>query len=76
MWCGKRLGSIQKNAKAIVLVKKKLLEHLIIQLKNLGIEKIYLLVKTQFFKKYFKNGKNLSRNYYSFNEPDKETGYR
>ena len=46
----------------MVLVNKKpFLEHLIIQLKNLGIKKIYLLIgyKHNFIKKYFKNGKKL-----------------
>ena len=78
---GKRLGSITKKIpKPMVLVNKKpFLEHLIIQLKNLGIKKIYLLIgyKHNFIKKYFKNGKKLGvKIIYSFNEPDKETGYR
>lgn len=78
---GTRLGSITKKIpKPMVLVNKKpFLEHLIIQLKNLGIEKIYLLVgyKHNFIKKYFKNGKKFGvKIIYSFNEPDKETGYR
>ena len=78
---GKRLGSITKKIpKPMVLVNKKpFLEHLIIQLKNLGIKKIYLLVgyKHNLIKKYFKSGKKLGvKIIYSFNEPDKETGYR
>ena len=78
---GTRLGSItKKKPKPMVLVNKKpFLEHLIIQLKNLGIKKVYLLVgyKHKQIEKYFKNGKKFGiKIIYSFNKPDKETGYR
>ena len=78
---GTRLGSItKKKPKPMVLVNKKpFLEHIIIQLKNLGIKKVYLLVgyKHKQIEKYFKNGKKFGiKIIYSFNKPDKETGYR
>ncbi len=78
---GTRLGSItKKKPKPMVLVNKKpFLEHLIIQLKNLGIKKVYLLVgyKNKQIEKHFENGKKFGiKIMYSFNKPDKETGYR
>ncbi len=78
---GTRLGSItKKRPKPMVLVNKKpFLEHLIIQLKNLGIKKVYLLVgyKHKQLEKYFENGRKFGiKIIYSFNKPDKETGYR
>ena len=78
---GTRLGPITKKVpKPMVLVNRKpFLEHIIIQLKNLGIKKIYLLVgyRHKQIKKYFKDGKKYGlKIIYSFNEPDKETGFR
>lgn len=78
---GLRLGSItKKKPKPMVLVNgKPFLEHLIIQLRDQGIKKIYLLVgyKNYQIENYFKNGKKLGvKIYYSFNDASKETGYR
>lgn len=78
---GTRLKSITKNKpKPMVSVQKKpFLEHLLIQLKEQGIKKVFLLVgykKNQIIK-YFNFGKKLGLKIeYSFNPPNIETGLR
>ena len=77
---GTRLGKITKTKpKAMVTVNKKpFLEHLIIQLKESGIRKIFLLVgyKNKKIINYFSK-KNLGVEiYFSYCGPEKETGYR
>lgn len=78
---GKRLGSITKKIpKPMVLVDNKpFLEHLIIQLKNNGIKKIFLLVgyKKDKIIDYFGDGRKYSvKLHYSYNHPECKTGYR
>lgn len=78
---GTRLGSLtKKKPKPMVLVNKKpFLEHLLIQVRDIGIQNVYLLVgyKHQKIIKYFKNGKKLGLNIrYSFAPPKFETGHR
>jgi len=78
---GRRLKSItNKNPKPMVLVQKKpFLEHLLIQLKNQGITKVFLLVgyKKNKIINYFKSGKKLGLKIeYSYSPPSAETGLR
>jgi D-glycero-D-manno-heptose 1,7-bisphosphate phosphatase len=78
---GKRLGSItKKKPKPMVLVNKKpFLEHLLIQIKNLGIKKVFLLVgyKKKQIIDYFKSGRKLGLQIeYSYCAPENETGFR
>jgi histidinol-phosphate phosphatase family protein len=78
---GTRLGSItKKKPKPMVLVNKKpFLEHLLIQVKALGIKKVFLLVgyKKKNIIEYFKSGKKLGLQIrYSYSPPECKTGYR
>ena len=78
---GSRLGTITKRKpKPMVMVNKKpFLEHLLIQVKNLGIKKVYLLVgyKKEKIIDYFKSGKELGlKIHYSYSSPDTKTGLR
>ena len=78
---GTRLGSLTKKIpKPMVLVNNKpFLEHLINQLKENGIKKLYLLVgyKKEKIIEYFGNGKKFSiKIIYSYNHPNYQTAYR
>tara|TARA_B110000503_G_scaffold107326_1_gene160368 strand:+ start:2938 stop:4146 length:1209 start_codon:yes stop_codon:yes gene_type:complete len=78
---GTRLGSLTKKIpKPMVLVDNKpFLEHLINQLKENGIKKLYLLVgyKKEKIIEYFGNGKKFSiKIIYSYNHPNYQTAYR
>lgn len=78
---GTRLKSITKNKpKPMVSVQKKpFLEHLLVQLKEQGIKKVFLLVgyKKDHIIKYFKFGTKLGLKIeYSYNPPNVETGLR
>lgn len=78
---GTRLGSItKKKPKPMVSINKKpFLEHLLIQIKNLGIKKVFLLVgyKKENIIKHFKSGKKLGLEIkYSYSPPESKTGFR
>ena len=78
---GTRLKSITKNKpKPMVSVQKKpFLEHLLVQLKEQGIKKVFLLVgfKKDQIIKYFKFGTKLGLKIeYSYNPPNVQSGLR
>ena len=77
---GSRLGSITKSKpKAMVLVNKKpFLEHLLIQMKEFGIKKVFLLVgyKSHKIVNYFSKNNLGMEIHFSYCSPEKETGYR
>lgn len=78
---GTRLGRITKKIpKPMVMVNKKpFLEHLLIQIKQLGIKKVYLLVgyKKKKIMDYFQSGKKIGlKIIYSYSPPKSKTGYR
>ena len=78
---GSRLGNLTKNQpKAMIKIcGKPFLEHLLIQLKKSGIEKILLLTgyKQEIIKNYFLDGKKLNiKINYSFMPAETETGSR
>ena len=78
---GTRLGSITKKIpKPMVLVNQKpFLEHLLIQVRNLGIKKVFLLVgyKKEFIINYFKSGKKFGLKIeYSFSPAENKTAFR
>ena len=78
---GSRLGSITKKIpKPMVMVNgKPFLEHLLIQLRENNIKKVFLLVgyKKNKIVNYFNNGKKIGLKIeYSYNPPEYETGYR
>lgn len=78
---GSRLGSITKKIPKpmVPVMNKPFLEHLLIQLKSIGIRKVFLLVgyKHKKIKNYFKFGKKFGlKIQYSYNHPDFKTGYR
>ena len=78
---GTRLGSITKKIpKPMVLINNKpFLEHLLMQVKDLGIKNVYLCVgyKKDKIINYFKDGKKLGlKIHYSYSPPESKTGYR
>jgi D-glycero-D-manno-heptose 1,7-bisphosphate phosphatase len=78
---GTRLGSItKKKPKPMVSINKKpFLEHLLMQIKNFGIKKIFILVgyKKENIINYFKSGKKLGLQIkYSYSPPESKTGFR
>jgi len=78
---GKRLGAITKKIpKPMVMVAgKPFLEHLLIQLKENKIKKVFLLVgyKKNKIINYFKDGRKFGLKIeYSYNPPAYETGFR
>jgi NDP-sugar pyrophosphorylase family protein len=77
---GSRLGLITKDKpKPMVIVNKKpFLEHIILQLKSFGIEKVYILVgyKQNKIINYFKKNNKGLKIFFNYCPPEKETGFR